>query len=57
MNVFESLKSFIMNLFSGKRAHPKTDRTATEAEKDKTDPVGLETRCVNPDIGCRFEVS
>jgi hypothetical protein len=57
MRVFESLKDIIMNLFSGKRANPKTGRTASEAEKDTTAPGGLETRCVNPDIGCRFEVS
>jgi hypothetical protein len=54
MNVFESLKEFITNLFSGKRANPKTDRNPTEAEKGTTASGGLETRCVNPDIGCPF---
>lgn len=46
-----------LNVFSGKTTDPASYPTGSKAEGNKADAGGLETRCVNPDNGCRFEVS
>lgn len=57
MNTIKSLKDFFIELFSGKNADPASHPTGSRTEGDKTGTDGLETRCVNPENGCRFEVS
>jgi len=57
MNVFEFLKNFFTKLFLEKPTSPTADKSHAGAEDAKRVPGGLETRCVNPDTGCPFEVS
>lgn len=57
MNIIKRLKDFLINLFSGRTADAASPPTGSNAEGDKSGTGGLETRCVNPENGCRFEVS
>jgi hypothetical protein len=57
MHIFESLKEFFMQLFSGKPPRPTAGKPETGAERTKIGSEGLENRCVNPDYGCPFEAS
>jgi hypothetical protein len=56
MNIIKSLKDFFVNLVSEKTADPAAHPIGSKAEGDKAGAGGLETRCINPDYGCRFEV-
>ena len=57
MNNIRSLKDFFIKLFSGKTTDPVANLTGLKSEGNKVGTGGLETRCVNPDNGCRFEMS
>ena len=57
MYIITSLKNFFMNLFSGKTADPASHPTGSKAEESAVGKSGEETRCINPDNGCRFEMS
>jgi hypothetical protein len=57
MYIITSLKNFFMNLFSRKTADPASRITDSKAEKSAAGKSGEETRCINPDNGCRFEMS
>jgi hypothetical protein len=57
MNVFESLTKIFRKLFLEKRAGPAGSEPDEKPERVQITAGGLETRCINPDIGCPFEVS
>jgi hypothetical protein len=57
MKIIELLKNFFITLFSGKTTGPASHPTGSEAEGNKAGTGGLETRCINPDYGCPFEMS
>jgi len=57
MYIITSLKNFFMNLFSGKTANPASRPTGSKAERNAAGKSGEETRCINPDNGCNFEMS
>jgi|PlaIllAssembly_1097288.scaffolds.fasta_scaffold174690_3 hypothetical protein len=57
MNVFEFLTDFFKKLFIGKPNRPAADNPEAGAGSSQAGLGGLETRCVNPDMGCPFEVS
>ena len=57
MNIMQSLRDFFINVFSGKATGLASHPTDAKPEGNKADPSRLETRCVNPDIGCPYEVS
>jgi hypothetical protein len=57
MNIIKSLKDFFINLFSGKTTDPAAHSAGSKAEGDKAGTGGVETRCINPDNGCPFEMS
>ncbi len=57
MKVFESLTDIFRKLFLEKRAGPAADEPDEEPKRTQVSSGGWETRCVNPDIGCPFEVS
>jgi hypothetical protein len=57
MNVFEWLTTIFRKLLPGTRADPAEGNPDVEAEDGKMGSGGLESRCINPDIGCPFEVS
>jgi hypothetical protein len=46
-----------MNLFSGKTTDPVENLTDLKSDGNKVGTGGLETRCINPDNGCPFEMS
>lgn len=54
MNTIKSLKDFFINLFSGKTTGPAPHPTGSQAERRNAGTGGLETRCINPDYGCRL---
>jgi hypothetical protein len=57
MNIMQSLRDFFINVFSGKATGLASHPTDAKPEGNKADTSGLETRCMNPDHGCRFEVT
>jgi len=57
MNIIKSLRDFFINVFSGKTTDPASLPAGAKAGGNKADTNGLEARCMNPDHGCRFEVS
>jgi len=57
MNIIRSRKDFLINLFSGKTTDPASPPPGSKAEGEKTGTGGVETRCINPDNGCPFEMS
>jgi hypothetical protein len=57
MNAIESIKKFILHVLSGKPAPPAPDPGQAGAEGAKTGSGPQEVRCINPDIGCSFDVS
>jgi hypothetical protein len=57
MNIIKSLKGFFINLFSGKTTDPASHPPGSKAEGKKAGTGGVETRCINPDNGCSFEMS
>jgi len=54
MRILELLKTFFLGLFGAARPGPGGQSTARKAGPDAPDSGGLETRCINPDTGCRF---
>jgi hypothetical protein len=46
-----------MKLFFGKSDRARAGEKDKETEETYMGSRGVETRCVNPDIGCLFEVS
>ena len=57
MNPIRSLKSVLIHLFSGEPADPAASHpVGTTARENKTGDGAVETRCINPEYGCRFEV-
>jgi hypothetical protein len=58
MNLIRSLKNVLIHLFSAEPAQPTASHPAgTKAGDNKTGDGAVETRCINPEYGCRFEVS
>jgi len=57
MTIITSLKNFFINLFCGKTADPASRATGSKAEGNASGKSGEETRCINPDNGCHFEMS
>ena len=57
MNIFESLMNMLRKLFLDTRADPDAGEPHNEPEQAGISSGGEKTRCVNPDIGCPFEVS
>jgi hypothetical protein len=57
MNIIRSIKDFLINMFSGKTTDPASHPPGSKAEGKKADTGGVETRCINPDNGCPFEMS
>jgi hypothetical protein len=57
MNVFEALTNVFRKLLVEKRAGPAAGGADEGSERTPLSSAGLETRCINPDIGCPFEVS
>ena len=57
MNIIRSLRDFFINLFSGKTTDPASHPPGSKAEGKKAGTGGVETRCINPDNGCPFEMS
>lgn len=57
MKIIKLLRNFFINVFSGPASGVASDPTAAKPEGNKADTSGLETRCMNPDHGCRFEVT
>jgi hypothetical protein len=57
MNIIKALKGFFINLFSGKATGPGSHPSGSKTERESAGAGGLETRCSNPDYGCRYEVS
>ena len=57
MNIIKSLRDFFVNVFSGKTTDPASLPAGAKAGGNKADTNGLEARCMNPDHGCRFEVT
>jgi hypothetical protein len=58
MNFIRSLKGVLIEWFSEKPADPAASPSAgTAAWESKTGDGAVETRCINPEYGCRFEVS
>jgi hypothetical protein len=57
MKIIELAKNFFVNLVSEKTTDPAAHPIGSKAEGNKAGAGGLETRCINPDYGCRFEVS
>jgi len=57
MNIIRSLKDFFINLFSGKTTDPAAHPPRSKAEGIKAGTGGIETRCINTDNGCPFEMS
>jgi hypothetical protein len=57
MHIITSLKDFFIHVFSGKTADPASRPNDSKAEGNAVGKRGEETRCVNPDNGCHFEMS
>jgi hypothetical protein len=57
MSPIEFLTRFLMKLFLGNPARPTAGKTDADSEATQMGSEAVETRCVNPDIGCPFEVS
>jgi hypothetical protein len=58
MNFIRSLKGVFIDWFSAKPADPTASRPGgPKARENKTGDGAVETRCINPEYGCRFEVS
>ena len=57
MDLMHAVKKILSTVGSKTRFLPKSPRPGAEAEKDRAEARGLESRCVNPEYGCRFEVS
>lgn len=55
MKILDSLKNILRKLFFEKRA--AGSEPDEKPERAQITAGGLETRCINPDIGCPFEVS
>jgi hypothetical protein len=55
MKILDSLKNIKRKLFFEKRA--AGSEPDEKPERVQITAGGLETRCINPDIGCPFEVS
>jgi hypothetical protein len=55
MMILDSLKNILRKLFFETRAAGSEPDEKPERVQIKA--AGLETRCINPDIGCPFEVS
>lgn len=54
MRIFELLKTFFLGLFGAARPGPGGQSTVRKTGPDASGPAGLETRCINPDMGCPF---
>jgi hypothetical protein len=57
MNIIKSLQDFFINLVSEKSTGPASHPSGSKVEGNKAGTGGPDTRCINPDYGCRFEVS
>ena len=58
MNLIRYLKSVLVHLFFAEPADPAASPpTGTKARENKTGDGAVETRCINPDYWCRFDVS
>jgi hypothetical protein len=58
MNRIRSLKGLLIKWFSAKPAGPAASPPAgAKARENKPGEGAVETRCIKPEYGCRFEVS
>jgi hypothetical protein len=57
MSLMHAVKKFLSTVGSRTRLRAKSPRFGAETEKDRAEERGLKSRCVNPEYGCRFEVS
>ena len=57
MDLIHAVKNFLSSLVSRARPSAESTRPGTEAALGGAEERGLKSRCVNPDHGCRFEVS
>jgi hypothetical protein len=57
MNVFETLTNIFRKLFLDQRTGPTAGEPDEAPKRAGISSGGWETRCVNPDIGCPFEIS
>lgn len=57
MDLMHAAKKLLSIAKSKMRLHAKAHQSGAEAEKERAEERGLKSRCVNPDNGCRFEVS
>jgi hypothetical protein len=57
MDIIHAVKNFLSSLVSRARPSAESTRPGTEAALGGAEERGLKSRCVNPDHGCRFEVS
>jgi len=58
MNLIRTLKITLIHVFSAEPADPAASRPAgSKARENKTGDGAVETRCINPEYGCRFGVS
>lgn len=58
MNLIRSLIGVFRHSLSAKHADPEALPPAGgKARDNKTGDGAVETRCINPEYGCRFEVS
>jgi hypothetical protein len=57
MKPIEFLIHWLIKMFFGKSDRARAGEKDKETEETYMGSRGVETRCVNPDIGCLFEVS
>jgi hypothetical protein len=57
MDLMHAVKKFLSTIGSKTGRGTKSRRSGAELEKDRAEERGLKSRCVNPENGCRFEVS
>ena len=57
MNGLRRIADFFRKLFLEKRAGPAGSEPDEKPGRAPHTAGGLETRCINPDFGCPFEVS
>ena len=57
MDLMHAVKKFLSTVGSKTERGAKSPRSGAELEKDRAEERGLKSRCVNPENGCRFEVS
>lgn len=57
MDLMHTIKKFLSTVGSKTGRGAKSRGSGAALEKDRAEESGLKPRCVNPENGCRFEVS